>query len=137
MSLKKRKLSLKPTTQPTSSSAAERWISERQLLDTETQNPLKTELQNNGSTEAKNTLAPELQTSRGAETQKHGNTKINQSVHTEPQNQIDTEAQKTCKWKRITLDVSPELHQKLRRHAFETGEPMAELLRRLAEDYFS
>ena len=137
MSLKKRKLSLKPTAQLTSPSAAERWISERQLSDTETQNTLKTELQNNGSTEVKNTLDTELQTSRETETRKHGNTEINQSVHTEPQNQIDTEAQKTRKWKRITLDVSPELHQKLRRHAFETGEPMAELLRRLAEDYFS
>ena len=121
MSLKKRKLSLKPTAQLTSPSAAQRWISERQLSDTETQNTLDTELQTSGETE----------------TQEHGSTEIKKSVHTEPQNQIDTEAQKTRKWKRITLDVSPELHQKLRRHAFETGEPMAELLRRLAEDYFS
>jgi len=51
------------------------------------------------------------------------------------QKSVDTETKKEVK--RITLDVTPELHYKLKKHPLEPGEPMAELLRRLAEDYLA
>ena len=64
---------------------------------------------------------------------KHSHTPTKKYVNTETQRKRDTETKK--QFKRITLDVSPELHYKLKKHTLETSEPMAELLRRLAENY--
>ena len=64
---------------------------------------------------------------------KHSHTHTKKSVNTETQKKRDTEIKK--QFKRITLDVSPDLHYKLKKHTLDTGEPMAELLRRLAENY--
>lgn len=66
---------------------------------------------------------------------RQANTETKKSVDTEKQKSREKSAQK--EYKRITLDVSPELHYKLKKHTLETGEPMAELLRRLAEDYLN
>ncbi len=67
------------------------------------------------------------------------NTDTQKSVVTEKQESINTGTQKSRQkeYKRITLDVSPELHYKLKKHTLETGEPMSELLRRLAEDFLT
>ena len=125
MSQPKRKLSLKPTLTNVNP-AAEQWIEGRQVkteikesLNTETQKPRDIKTQKQGDTEA--------QKHRDIEAQKQGDT--------ETWKQGDTETQK--QYKRITLDVSPELHYKLKKHTLETGEPMSELLRRLAENFLA
>ncbi len=141
MSQPKRKLSLKPTLTNVNP-AAEQWIEGRQVkteikesLNTETQKPRDIKTQKQGDTEAQKHRDIEAQKQRDTEAQKHRDIEAQKQGDTETWKQGDTETQK--QYKRITLDVSPELHYKLKKHTLETGEPMSELLRRLAENFLA